>query len=165
MKDETYTPVPGHDRMDAIMICPKCRSPLEQIGFHGIFFDRCGGCKGIWFNSTAHKALKKIRGSESIDTGSAMEGHRMDGMAEAACPVCGKIMITMRDRYQPHIRYEACMSGDGVFFDAGEFRDFKSENLGDFFNSLAWYFREPVVRFQVTSCSGFNSGKPAIPKV
>ncbi|HKP97291.1 MAG TPA: zf-TFIIB domain-containing protein [Fibrobacteria bacterium] len=124
------------------MICPKCASKMDRVSFHGIFFDRCEGCKGIWFDGIAHKAMKRIRGAESIDTGSEAEGHKFDGISQVACPLCGKTMNTLRDKFQPHIRYEACPSQDGVFFDAGEFRDFKEETLSDFFKSLAWYFRK-----------------------
>ena len=123
------------------MQCPKCASPMDKVGFQGVFFDRCEGCHGIWFDGVAHKALKKIHGSEAIDIGTEMEGHSMDAVRNVVCPVCGKAMDSLRDKFQPHIRYEACPAQDGVFFDAGEFRDFKQDTLGDFFKSLAWYFR------------------------
>lgn len=126
------------------MQCPKCASELDHIAFHGIGFDRCAECKGIWFDRTSHKAMKKIHGSQSIDIGSEAEGHKLDGIRNVLCPVCNRVMETLRDAFQPHIRYEACPSGDGVFFDAGEFRDFKEETLGDFVKSLSWYFRKHV---------------------
>jgi uncharacterized protein len=124
------------------MNCPKCASELERMAFHGIAFDRCMQCKGIWFNHTAHKSMKKIHGSQSIDIGSEAEGHKLDGVKASPCPVCRQAMDSVRDTFQPHIRYETCPYGDGVFFDAGEFRDFKEESLGDFVKSLTWYFRK-----------------------
>ena len=32
---------------------------------------------------------------------------------------------------QPHIAYESCGVCHGVFFDAGEFRDFREETFGE----------------------------------
>jgi Zn-finger nucleic acid-binding protein len=45
-------------------------------------------------------------------------------------------MVKMVDHKQPHIWYETCHSCFGVFFDAGEFRDFKEETLADYFKDL-----------------------------
>lgn len=124
------------------MDCPKCARKMDDLKFQGVTYKRCEGCNGIWFDGVAHKALKRIPGSESIDIGTEEQGRELDGMAEVKCPECGRIMDRMRDKFQPHIRYEACPVQDGVFFDAGEFRDFKEETLSDFFKSLAWYFRK-----------------------
>lgn len=124
------------------MKCPKCACPMDRIQFHGAPFSRCEGCNGLWFDGIGHKAMKALERSESIDIGDEAQGHKLDGMPDVSCPVCGRPMDTLRDTFHPHIRYEACASGDGVFFDAGEFRDFKEEKLGDFFKSLTWYFRK-----------------------
>ncbi|MDH3641318.1 MAG: zf-TFIIB domain-containing protein [Gammaproteobacteria bacterium] len=42
----------------------------------------------------------------------------------------------MIDRDQPHLWYEACTVCYGVFFDAGEFRDYKEKTALDFFRDL-----------------------------
>jgi Zn-finger nucleic acid-binding protein len=52
------------------------------------------------------------------------------------CPVCGKVLEVKPDPYQPHIHYDVCPDAHGVYFDAGEFRDFVKEDFGDFFKSL-----------------------------
>ena len=124
------------------MKCPKCACPMDLISFHGAPFLRCEGCHGLWFDGIGHKTMKSMDGSASIDIGTEAEGHKLDGMPDVGCPVCGVIMDTVRDTFHPHIRYETCPSGDGVFFDAGEFREFKEEKLGDFFKSLTWYFHK-----------------------
>jgi Zn-finger nucleic acid-binding protein len=124
------------------MDCPKCASKMDDLKFQGVPYRRCEGCNGIWFDGIAHKLLKRMQGSESIDIGSEAQGHELDGMTGVKCPDCGRTMERLRDKFQPHIRYEACPAQHGVFFDAGEFRDFKEETLGDFFKSLAWYFRK-----------------------
>ena len=45
-------------------------------------------------------------------------------------------MISMVDLNQPHIKYEACTVCYGVFFDAGEFKDYKEKTILDLFKDL-----------------------------
>ncbi len=116
--------------------CPKCSTAMEAVEFSGITVERCVACKGIWFDGTAHRDLKKIKGSEAIDTGSAEVGKEFDKMTGVACPVCGVAMDRKPDTYQPHIHFDVCPVSHGVFFDAGEFRDFVKEDFGDFFRDL-----------------------------
>jgi Zn-finger nucleic acid-binding protein len=40
-------------------------------------------------------------------------------------------MVRMVDAAQHHIWYESCTGCGGVFFDAGEFRDFKFHTIMD----------------------------------
>ena len=50
----------------------------------------------------------------------------------------------MADRRQPHIWYESCKVCYGVFFDAGEFTDFKEETLLDWFKGVIKGDRDTV---------------------
>jgi hypothetical protein len=45
-------------------------------------------------------------------------------------------MDRVADPSQPHIRLEACGAGHGVFFDAGEYKDFKQKTIGDLLKRL-----------------------------
>ncbi len=119
------------------MDCPKCESIMEPVTFNSITVDRCTNCLGIWFPEAEHKELKGMKGSEAIDIGSPKLGKVYDLIRTIPCPVCKDTMESITDTFQPHIRYEACVRGHGVFFDAGEYKDFKQETLGDFFKSLA----------------------------
>jgi uncharacterized protein len=119
------------------MDCPKCDSIMEVVTYQNIQVERCTQCRGIWFSEAEHKILKKISGSGDIDTGSADLGKEYDTIEVVACPVCAETMERVADTFQPHIHYEVCQRGHGVFFDAGEYKDFKEETLGDFFKSLA----------------------------
>ena len=82
------------------------------------------------------KNLSRIDGSESIDIGSPEIGKRFNDVDRVDCPVCKTQMIRMVDRDQPHIWYESCSSCHGVFFDAGEFRDYKDRTVLDYFRDL-----------------------------
>lgn len=116
--------------------CPKCNSPMEPVTFSGITVDRCKACQGIWFDGVEHRDLRKMKGSETLDTGSAKVGMENNDIAGVPCPVCAETLEIKADPYQPHIHYDVCPRAHGVYFDAGEFRDFVKEDLGDFFKSL-----------------------------
>lgn len=118
------------------MKCPKCGDELKVVKYAAIKVDRCVGCNGIWFDMLEHEHLKMIEGSESIDIGDAAVGRKYRDMDRVDCPVCHTRMIPMVDRDQPHIWYEACTVCYGVFFDAGEFSDYKEKSVLDFFRDL-----------------------------
>ncbi len=117
--------------------CPKCNAPMEKVTFQSITIDRCTACKGIWFDALEKEHLKALAGSESIDVG-APAAQRRDQPVRINCPVCHTLMIRMVDHEQPHLWYESCTVCYGVFFDAGEFRDYKEhtvlERLRDVFH-------------------------------
>ena len=109
---------------------------MDPVTYAGVTVHRCTRCQGIWFDGATYRTLKKAPGADSIDTGSAKVGHKNDAMTGVLCPVCHTVMEVKPDLYQPHIHYDVCPVGDGVYFDAGEFRDFVKEDLTDFFKDL-----------------------------
>jgi Zn-finger nucleic acid-binding protein len=111
------------------MICPKCEATMHPIQHDGIEIDRCSGCQGLWFDAFEHEALKALQGSESID--SAATAAPTTSKAIASCPRCRVAMIGMVVAGQPHIAFESCGVCHGVYFDAGEFRDFREETFGE----------------------------------
>lgn len=115
------------------MDCPKCKSEMEFGVLSDMRVDRCLQCQGIWFREDQHRKLRKVKGAELIDIGSAEIGRDFDNAYNVPCPECREPMETSSDPSQPHIRIEQCASGHGVFFDAGEFRDYKEKTLGDLF--------------------------------
>ncbi|MBT8100822.1 MAG: zf-TFIIB domain-containing protein [Gammaproteobacteria bacterium] len=118
------------------MLCPKCSENMQLITYAGIDVERCDGCKGLWFDMVEHEHLAAIEGSEAIDTGSAEIGARFNKIDDIECPHCNSPMLRMVDARQPHIWYEACPTCYGVFFDAGEFRDYKEKTILDFFRDF-----------------------------
>ena len=113
------------------MDCPKCQSPMETVTYESIQVERCTKCKGLWFDLREQEHLKGLRGSESIDVGSPEGGADYNKVGSIECSICHTPMIRMVDAIQPHIWYESCTSCNGIFFDAGEFRDFKERTLLD----------------------------------
>ena len=124
------------------MECPKCRSLMEKVSYEDTEIDRCINCKGIWFDMLEHEHLKGIYGSESIDTGDPRVGEEYNKINNINCPVCKIPMIRMVDPGQHHIWFEGCVTCYGVYFDAGEFKDYKEENILDFFKDLMTRERE-----------------------
>ena len=118
------------------MQCPKCLSVMPAIDIEGIKVNRCGDCSGLWFDRLEHVRLKAIEGSESIDIGAVKVGKRYNALDTVDCPVCKTRMTSMVDPSQPHIRYESCANCHGVFFDAGEFADYKEKTVLDFVRDL-----------------------------
>ena len=94
--------------------------------------NRCTSCQGIWFDEYEQKTLKALKGSESIDTGDPQVGEEYNQVDKIDCPVCNVPMTRLVDAKQSHIWYEGCPVCYGVFFDAGEFQDYKAETILDF---------------------------------
>jgi Zn-finger nucleic acid-binding protein len=115
----------------ATMKCPKCNAGMETVRFEGIEVERCAVCHGLWFELLEHEDLKALKGSEAIDDGLRSVGRNFDAVPALRCPACGAGMVRMVDARHPHLWYESCSSCYGVFFDAGEFRDFKHDTLLD----------------------------------
>ena len=118
------------------MNCPKCSAAMEKVQYESIEVDRCTDCRGIWFDMLEQEHLKALEGSEEIDIGDPEVGKQTNIVDQINCPVCATRMIRMVDGRQPHIWFESCTVCYGVFFDAGEFRDYKQETILDFFKDL-----------------------------
>lgn len=116
--------------------CPKCQGSLEQVVYANIEVDRCTNCKGIWFDSLEAQELKTVKGSESIDIGDSKTGSQFNNMGDINCPKCRTKMTKMVDLKQSHIWYEKCPVCYGIWFDAGEFKDFKEEGVRDIFRDI-----------------------------
>jgi len=73
--------------------------------------------------------------SEFVDSGDPETGKEYNKIDEVDCPRCGERMQKVSDPDQPHIWYETCAE-HGMYFDAGEFTDYKYETLLDKFRDL-----------------------------
>lgn len=118
------------------MDCPKCGHEMEAVVHETIEVDRCTLCRGLWFDLLEHETLKGLADSECIDSGDPRVGKLFNVDDRIRCPRCASAMVRMVDASQPHIWYESCSSCHGVFFDAGEFKDYKRETVADLFRAL-----------------------------
>jgi len=109
---------------------------MEEVTYgRDITVDRCSNCKGIWFDLGEAGVLKGKWMSEFVDSGDPKIGKEYNKTEDVDCPRCGKKMGKITDSKQPHIWYEAC-EDHGMYFDAGEFTDYKYETLLDKFRDL-----------------------------
>lgn len=106
------------------MECPKCNSSMNEIKDTAFSALKCSGCNGIWFRDGSHELAGSIKGSAAIDESQTNAAAAYNSVRDIDCPECAKRMIKMVDRSQLHIEFEACTYCNGVFFDAGEFKDF-----------------------------------------
>lgn len=120
--------------------CPKCHQPMAQVTFGGITVDRCTECNGIWFDSQEEAKLKDMRGAHKIEGARPPTAiaQKHNQMAHVSCPRCdGHIEMTrLVVPSQAHIWYESCPSCRGIYFDAGEFADFRAYTPLDVIKNL-----------------------------
>lgn len=120
--------------------CPKCQQLMAQITFGGVTVDRCTTCSGIWFDFQEEAKLKEMWGSQNIEgeRPPAAVSRQHNQMPHVSCPRCeGHIEMTrLVVPGQAHIWYEACPSCRGVYFDAGEFADFRAYTPLDVIKNL-----------------------------
>lgn len=121
------------------MLCPKCNNVMQAhtvVTLAGtVTIDRCSYCTGIWFDTGEAEILKKDWMSEFLDSGNEKSGKYYNEFDDIDCPRCHKKMLVKQDPDQPHIKYEVCEE-HGMFMDAKEFTDYKSETLLDFFKKM-----------------------------
>jgi len=109
----------------------------------GVTVDKCPACRGIWFDLGEAELLKEKWMSDHIDDGDPSLGEKNNKIRDINCPRCHKPMELVSDPVQKHIQYEACAE-HGMYFDAGEFTDFKYETLMDVFRDFVFALRKPV---------------------
>ena len=114
------------------LMCPRCGGEMSARLLEDIEFDRCGQCRGLWFDAFEHEALKALPASADVDTGPASA--RSGG--SKLCPRCQQRMIDMSMPVQFHIKVESCAVCHGVFFDAGEFADYREETFEESVRSV-----------------------------
>ncbi|AFZ34794.1 hypothetical protein Sta7437_1224 [Stanieria cyanosphaera PCC 7437] len=123
--------------------CPKCNGRLKAVVYQGIEIDRCQQCGGIWFDSQEAETLKQIKGSDTVDLGQTEISDQFNLTEEEVdCPRCQKPMIRMLDIDRYNLWYEKCLNCGGVWFDAGEFKQFKQNfQTKTFFNVAKRLFK------------------------
>jgi len=114
------------------MDCPKCNAQMQEHSITTlqgkVEIDRCTECSGIWFDNGEAEILKGDWMSDFLDSGDPDIGKAQNLNTDVNCPSCGSKMETINDPDQQHIQYEVC-ADHGMFMDAGEFSDYKNENL------------------------------------
>jgi len=117
------------------MNCPKCFAEMEITSFKELEIDRCTSCKGLWFQPEELEVLRNETWMADyiLDEGKAKVGKQFNQIRDIRCPQCNAEMEQKSDPDQPHVVYECCPQGHGVFLDAGEFTDLMHKTFWDKF--------------------------------
>ena len=118
------------------MKCPKCLATMEPVTYNGVEVDRCTQCFGLFFDHLERESLKKIEGAEILDVGDEFLGARYNEILDVACPKCGTKMDQIRHTDPFEIKFEHCAGCKGIYFDAGEFRDYLEDEIFERFQDI-----------------------------
>jgi len=105
------------------MICPVCNSDMIDIEYERIELDYCIKCRGVWFDAGEMELLFEKMGIE--EHGLTMND--VSKMPKAAtsekgrkCPICDQRMKKTSIGGDNGVVIDACLQGDGLWFDGGE---------------------------------------------
>ena len=115
------------------MECPKCDDgELVAKTFGGRYeVHSCTACEGLWAHRDVLPQMKEQWMSDAVlDAGDAARGRALDAKS-GNCPECGDALARIADEKQIHIHLDVCEPCNGVWFDAGEFTDWKHDTLMD----------------------------------
>lgn len=96
------------------MLCPICRAPLHEESLHGHAIDRCGVCRGLWFDDTE---LSGVLSEMPV-------GERVVATIEAPpetlpCPNCGREMQRREYAQDSGVPIHRCDTCQGTWLQAG----------------------------------------------
>ena len=118
------------------MQCPKCLGKMETLNFKDVEVDRCTGCHGLFFDHLEKETLRKLEGSEVLDIGDEFLGATYNEILDVPCPKCHTKMNHVLHTDPFEIKFESCPSCKGVYFDAGEFRDYLEDEIYEQFQDV-----------------------------
>ena len=105
------------------MRCPVCKVPMIVIEHERIELDYCTKCLGVWFDAGELELLLESAGMHSADFNmQKILGMPERKIKEAArkCSLCGKKMKKLSIVSDPEVVIDACVQGEGLWFDGGE---------------------------------------------
>jgi len=70
-----------------------------------------------------------MEGAESIDIGDEFVGATFNEILDVPCPKCQTKMEHVLHTDPFEIKFECCPSCKGIYFDAGEFRDYLEDEI------------------------------------
>ncbi|MFH0910467.1 MAG: zf-TFIIB domain-containing protein [Planctomycetota bacterium] len=102
------------------MHCPKCRKQLLErraLAEEGVAVDFCAHCKGAWFDGKELESVLDVAARNLKPLDDAKESGLL-------CPRCGHGLVEF-DYPQTYVTVDMCGNCNGLWLDAGEFREMK----------------------------------------
>jgi len=94
------------------------------VEYHNIEVDHCVNCKGVWFDSDELELLLKVAGIEAsplLFKELVSSPVIKTTEKKRKCPICNQRMKKTSAHRKPELIIDVCESGDGLWFDGGEF--------------------------------------------
>ena len=105
------------------MRCPVCKVPMIIVEHERIELDYCTKCLGVWFDSGELDLLVESTGIDVADFNmQKILASPEKEIKEAArkCSLCRKKMKKVAIGSSPEVIVDACVMGEGLWFDGGE---------------------------------------------
>ena len=118
------------------MKCPKCLGVMQTVEFNAVEVDRCTQCFGLFFDHLERETLRDMKGAELLDVGDEFVGARYNQILDVACPRCENKMQHVLHTDPFEIKFEICSGCKGIYFDAGEFRDYLEDEIYEEFQDI-----------------------------
>lgn len=105
------------------MKCPTCSNLMIVVEHEKIELDYCVNCSGVWFDAGELELLLETMELEGAilsldDILTSPEARSAE--KKRKCPICGKKMKKATVGHEPEVLIDACLRGDGLWFDSGE---------------------------------------------
>jgi Zn-finger nucleic acid-binding protein len=105
------------------MRCPVCKVPMIIVEHERIELDYCTKCMGVWFDAGELELLVESMGIDAADFNMRkILGSPEKNIKESArkCSLCRKKMKKVAIGSSPEVIIDACVLGEGLWFDGGE---------------------------------------------
>jgi Zn-finger nucleic acid-binding protein len=105
------------------MRCPVCKVPMIIVEHERIELDYCTKCLGVWFDAGELELLLESAGMDSAEFNMqkilSLPEKKIKESARR-CSLCGKKMRKVAIGSSPEVVIDACVFGEGLWFDGGE---------------------------------------------
>jgi len=105
------------------MKCPVCKKLMIVVEYEKIELDHCVNCGGVWFDSgelALFLETEKLDGSAFAPANILASPEAKTAEKKRNCPICSKKMKKTYLGQEPKVLIDACIKGDGLWFDHGE---------------------------------------------
>lgn len=105
------------------MRCPVCKVPMIIVEHERIELDYCTRCMGVWFDTGELELLVESTGMDSTEFNMqkilSLPEKKIKESARK-CSLCRKKMKKVAIGSSPEVIIDACVLGEGLWFDGGE---------------------------------------------
>ena len=102
---------------------------MNTVNLNDVEIDRCDKCHGLFFDHLETEILRSVQVAASIEIDDKFVGARLNEILDVACPKCQTKMEHVLHTDPFEIKFERCPACKGIYFDAGEFRDYLEDEI------------------------------------